>query len=253
MGLIRIETYHAGGYLIAGLWQSGQIRQMLNDGADIILFEKNTGEKVSIHLIDSGIELYEIRKTLSENADKGIYTMFMLWGVMMIPPQGKVFQMTAWMEGFLALNNGCVYAYDILDGEIFIYPVFLQGEGDLRVTTYGLTVTFNKLTCRAVETTLAGFSDTWLVADFIGVGEAAEVHEAPPPLVEPLPINELAALYRFLGIEPDADRETIKTAYRTLARQMHPDSNPAPDANQQMQQLNEAYEKLLAALPAEEL
>src|SRR5690242_726939 len=133
MGLIRIETYHAGGYLIEGLWQTGQIRQMLHDGADIILFEKITGEKVSVHLIDSGIELYEIRKILNENAEQGIYTLFMLWGVMMVPPQGKVFRMTEWMDAFLALNQGCAYAYDIIDGEIYLYPVYFRGVGDLRV------------------------------------------------------------------------------------------------------------------------
>ena len=33
-------------------------------------------------------------------------------------------------------------------------------------------------------------------------------------------------LYQILNVAPDADAEQIRTAYRTLARQYHPDYNP---------------------------
>jgi len=38
----------------------------------------------------------------------------------------------------------------------------------------------------------------------------------------------------------------VKTAYRNLARKIHPDVNKAPDATAQMQALNEAYRRLMA-------
>jgi DnaJ-class molecular chaperone len=48
--------------------------------------------------------------------------------------------------------------------------------------------------------------------------------------------------YRILGVPSDADPEKIKTAYRELAFQYHPDRNEKnPDASEKMKQLNEAY------------
>src|SRR3954453_10542828 len=51
-------------------------------------------------------------------------------------------------------------------------------------------------------------------------------------------------LYGLLGVSGDADAETIKKAYRRLARQLHPDVNPDPGAQAQFQEVGRAYEVL---------
>src|SRR5262245_14552815 len=51
-------------------------------------------------------------------------------------------------------------------------------------------------------------------------------------------------LYALLGVSRDADAETIKKAYRKLARQLHPDVNPDPDASARFQEVGRAYEIL---------
>jgi molecular chaperone DnaJ len=50
--------------------------------------------------------------------------------------------------------------------------------------------------------------------------------------------------YEVLGVPRDADENTIKSAYRKLARQHHPDVNKASDAEERFKEVNEAYEVL---------
>ena len=51
--------------------------------------------------------------------------------------------------------------------------------------------------------------------------------------------------YALLGVEPDATTAQIKKAYRKLARQHHPDTNPGdPDAAVRFRDITEAYETL---------
>lgn len=50
--------------------------------------------------------------------------------------------------------------------------------------------------------------------------------------------------YQTLQVKQDATQAEIAAAYRRLARQCHPDLNPAPDAHRQMQIINEAYNVL---------
>jgi molecular chaperone DnaJ len=50
--------------------------------------------------------------------------------------------------------------------------------------------------------------------------------------------------YEVLGVPKSADEGAIKSAYRRLARQFHPDVNKEPDAEERFKEINEAYEIL---------
>ncbi len=50
--------------------------------------------------------------------------------------------------------------------------------------------------------------------------------------------------YAELNLRPAATTEEVRTAYRVLARRFHPDANPAPDAADRFQRVQEAYEIL---------
>lgn len=51
-------------------------------------------------------------------------------------------------------------------------------------------------------------------------------------------------LYELLGVARDADADTLKKAYRRLARQLHPDVNPDPESQEQFKLVTAAYEVL---------
>jgi molecular chaperone DnaJ len=50
--------------------------------------------------------------------------------------------------------------------------------------------------------------------------------------------------YQILGVSRDADEAAIKKAFRRLARELHPDVNKAPTAEDQFKEAAEAYEVL---------
>lgn len=50
--------------------------------------------------------------------------------------------------------------------------------------------------------------------------------------------------YKVLGVEPTADEKSIKTAYRKLARQYHPDVNKEAGAEDKFKEIAEAYDVL---------
>jgi hypothetical protein len=220
---MRTITYNAGAYLVEELLQAGIVAHFLHDGGDILLFQTHTGEQVSIHLIESSIELYEVKRILAGNEAQGIHTLFILWGDRLLPGEGWLVNPPDWMEALFTLYGGLIYAYDVYGSEIFIFPIYFEYGERIR---YGTTVHIGHLRCGTA-------ADGWRVADFASHRAAAR-H------------NPLRRYYDLLGLDDDDDAAAAKKAYRLLARRYHPDLNRSPDATAKMQQINDAYEQIMS-------
>lgn len=240
---MRHETYYAGEVLLNRIRQSGALKRVLHDGGDIILWEHANGQRISIHLIESGIPLYEIRKTLQANTRDGVYTLFLLWAAMMLPEHGKLYRMDDWMEAFLTLGGGRVYGYDILDSHVYLFSVFLHGEGNVRRAEWGYPVRAGYLETLGLDGGVVGLTDAVWVARFEQPRISAE-----DVLANAQPMSELDAAYALLGVTPADDAESVRQAYYVLARKYHPDANPSDAATEAMQKINAAYARIMALL-----
>ncbi|MFZ4508906.1 MAG: DnaJ domain-containing protein [Fimbriimonas sp.] len=58
-------------------------------------------------------------------------------------------------------------------------------------------------------------------------------------------MKTLSSLYEVLGVGPTADSETLRKAYRRLARKHHPDVSADPRAHENMARINDAFQVLI--------
>ena len=54
----------------------------------------------------------------------------------------------------------------------------------------------------------------------------------------------MADFYDLLGVSRDVDPDSLKRAYRRMARQYHPDINKDPGAEDRFKEIGRAYEVL---------
>jgi hypothetical protein len=151
-----------------------------------------------------------------------------------------------WMATLLALHGDKIYAFDAYYGEQFyIFPVYFEGSAAERIVRHGTTINATRLFTETVSITSPLIAGVWRVANFEASRQQAADSDDTPVNV---PYTPMTIYYHQLGVPENATPAAVKRAYRKLAREYHPDLNTDPAATIRMQQINEAYEKILADL-----
>lgn len=233
---MRFDTHRVSAFLVSELQRARPHVEVTDHGGDIIHARLANGDMVYIYLIENPITVYEIRSIVEPNSARGVSSLFILWGELLLPAEGLRYRPDDWMAAFLALHGEKIYGFDpYLAEEHYIFPVYFEGSGHERVTRYGSPIHAGQLNWVTVETRLPGLIGQWKVADF----------EPRRPLREPE--DAMHVFYTLLGLsrKRPTTREQVKRAYRRAARRLHPDVNAAHDATAQMQRLNDAYIRVL--------
>jgi len=239
---VRAETHTTRTYILKTLMNQPTIADLWHDDSDLVLVTLKTGEKVMIYLVDLGISAHEVEKTLHENNQKGVFSLFMFWADMLLPNDGKQFIPDPWMRGLLNLYSDKLYGYDVSQSEVFIFPVYFQPQPlyPERRIRWGKTVRLADLRPALIQQGGTVFR--------LAVFDPAHHHtpkNGAASTPRHLPPTHLHTFYLLLELPLDATPEDIRRAYRERARLFHPDLNPAAEATAKMQDLNTAYTQIM--------
>lgn len=250
---VRPETHSTRRFLIWQFSKNFNIVDLWEDGSDVMQITFADGREVQILFIDDAISLHELSKMLLHNTKIGVYTLFMFWSHLLLPSDGQRFVPQDWMAAMLALYGDRIYGYDIASRQVFVFPVYFRpqtGYAEYYIE-WGKTVSLKYLKPDILTVESVYLSGQFRMAGF-------EVPLDEPTEDGPTADNyagqnlhfgsrtALAGYYATLGIPMDASITTIRTAYRALARQHHPDINPQADSLAKMQQINAAYDAIMA-------
>jgi hypothetical protein len=190
-------------------------------------------ESVEIYLVAGELSTGFIKKAVNNNTHADINTLFIVSSDL-LPEDGTVTQPSDAMRLLLSLYSGKIYAYSVVAHVVKIFPVYINTE---RKVTYGAEVNLNNLGIDYAEIYSNYIWGVRKVADFVARKfEYKRVRRFNDPL---------QPFFDLLDVPTTADRDAVKKAYRTKARQFHPDFYKAPDATEKMQNINEAYAKIM--------
>lgn len=244
---MRLDTYSFRIYLIDELEKSGA--KILYDGGDLLLMDMHFGKRVEIHIIERPIGLDEIKHIFHKNTAEQVHTLYMLWCDLLLPENGQHFRPEPWLVALHTIHNQQVLGYKAYGDQAFIFPVSFEAhKRNEFVARYKRSIDIGNLQCFTMDVDTAELNGVWYVADFSGETTHAQHHEYRQLTDDKY--NAVRAYYILLGLEKDANRDTVRQVYRQLARQFHPDLNNTQEATARMQQINEAYRLIMAQFDA---
>lgn len=235
---MRFETQNAASYLVWNLHNSHTVKQIRDDGSDIILLDLQAGQSVLIHLYERAISLTELADTLRDNHQQGIHTLFIFWADLLLPRHDSLYHMDDWMAAFVDMQGGYLYAFEVAGRQAYFFPVFFEGSGKTRKVRYGETVNFHSLHAFTAHSDAPPLVGSWR---FAGFGTATRDEN----LSEVIDMTPLQQAFAALGLDDDVTLDKVKQAYRDLARTHHPDLQNEETDDFAMKRINLAYEQIL--------
>ena len=246
---------------------------------DQIVVQTWSGVVIHVHLVDEPIKARTVKRIAQDNTRVGIGTLFIV-DVKIVPDDGAKVDPDEGLLALHALFKDKLYTFRMLNGVPHIGQVHFKTfhRGGEREVWYGPDVPIQHLPCYRVwvnaPQTIKG---NWLIAHFgsdafwqqadytsgrdsfrreqrrqaartnfrfwsnpswSGGSASGFTTPAPPP-----PETDLDRSFRQLGLTRNASGDEVKSAFRRLAREVHPDVSqlPKPEAEARFKKLYDAY------------
>ncbi|MBL8166430.1 MAG: DnaJ domain-containing protein [Anaerolineae bacterium] len=225
-------------YLVDNLREVKNVRsvRVLDEGAMIVTVAQATfEEEIVVYLLAGELSVGFIKKTLNANTDRDMHTLYIL-AHDLITDDGQVALMSDALRLILHAHGGKVYVFRTEASSVSIFPLFIGAD---RRITYG-----EQVNLRQIGGDYATFNNKYLLGVRKIAGFDAQPFHGHPPA--PAPNDPLYACFTLLGISSSASLDEVKRAYRHKARQHHPDTDKSPGATARMQEINDAYARILA-------
>lgn len=230
-----------------------------------ILLRTELAENVVIYFVDSPLSNRAIQQALRDNTMRGIFSLFVL-DIMLLPQDKERFAPNGFIHTMQTLFHGKVYAYTERAGGLEVQPILLRKEdhSNEKKVVYDSPINPAALSCGHVETSfpMQGF---WGTANFKAQVEyegfsfrqrsehsqrhRSQSYDKGREREAYHHLNQGGGArkdhYQILGVAINASQAQIRSAYRRLARQYHPDLNASPEAKDRMQEINIAYKALM--------
>jgi hypothetical protein len=235
MSTLRVAFQH----LVGGLRAVPNVHsiRVLDEGALIVnIAQPSFHEDIVIYLLAGELSVGFVKKTLNANTQRDMHTLFIL-SFDLITDDGQTALMSDALRLLLHAYGGKVFVYRLDGKSVEIVPVFI--DRSRRLTT-GEPVNLADL-----SGDYATFDNKYLLGVRKVAGFTPQFHHTRPEAETLDTDHPLQPFYALLGVPVTATQSDIKRAYRAQALRYHPDNNPSPDANARMQEINEAYQRIM--------
>lgn len=238
------------------------------------------GVKINIHLVDEPLKARHMRRQLQEATNIGTGTLYVVADTLL--PKDNVRTLPdEWLLAVHALSGERIYGYQTVSSQYQLIQVHFEPVSGLNAweVQYGPAVHLERLRFYRASTKPRSIKGDWLVADFDTAcfwkendyrnhrerlmrerrrtagttwqtwsGFQTWANDTPNAASSPMR-TYLDMCYDILGLPSGADRDTVKMAFRKLAREVHPDTSQLPkeEAEARFKALTSAYEYIKSA------
>lgn len=227
-------------YLIDNLRGTKHVRsvRVLDEGVMLVeVAQMGFYEEIVVYVLAGEISTGFIKKTLNANSHADKHTLYIL-ALDLITDDGRTARMSEGLRLLLQAYNSTIYAYRSLSWGVEILGVRIDRAGRMIL---GEPVNLADLSGEYAEIDTRYILGVRKIAGFNR--QQFDVHDEPD--VEVFTAHPLQEFYDLLNVAIGANLAEIKRAYRRKARQHHPDTDKSPGATERMQQINDAYARIL--------
>lgn len=238
-----------------------------------IIVHSWSGILIHVFLVQAPLKPRQLKKLVQEATRVGIGSLFIVDSAL-LPPDGTRTMPAEWLMMLHALTDDKVYAYDVTDEGPRVRQVHFQmtTKSDEREIWYGPAIEIGQLPFYRVWVKMAALKGDYLIANFAAppfwhnrdyrqerekVADAARRESRTytrvdygfgtgPSFAGPAAPRQPSLLDRnlaHLGLKAGATCDEVKSAYRRMARELHPDVSALPkqEAETRFRELTEAY------------